>query len=334
MLKLLIMVLFCSVLFAKDTSAQTRWIMATVSSENSYQTANARQFARDVETLSGGRLTIQLHTSSSLISQPQMKRAVQTNQVQIAKPLLSVYSNENVFFEVDGIPFLTSSWEESLLLQRESEKYINEFLSRQNITIIGTVPWPSQGFYTRAPINTIEDFKNLRMRVYNPMTNRMAVLLGSNPVLISAPEVPQAFATNVVNAMITSAQTGVDSSAWDYSKHFMDFGGMRNRSVLMVNSTMLNSLDSNSRVALTEAGRLASERGLGLAKRQEIAAAETLKARGINVTTPSESINVHLQNVGQQLLEEWVRRAGPLGSDFISRFLEKRDSLRVNTSYK
>jgi TRAP-type C4-dicarboxylate transport system substrate-binding protein len=311
---------FLFTFFALSANAQTRWIMATVSTENNYQTRNVREFVREVEETTQGKLQIQLHTSSSLLSMLQMKRGVQTGQAQIGKFLLSSYANEDAFYEIDGIPFLTNSWEDSLIIQRESESYVSNRLARNNLTVISSIPWPSQGFYTNKPINTFTDLRGLRMRVYNPMTNRMASLLNANPVNIPAPEVPQAFATNIINSMVTSAQTGVDTAAWDYSRYFVDFGGMRNRSIIVVNTTALNSLQPDVRNALLAAGQRASERGLVFAQEQETAAANRLHERGIQVSNASPQLISELKVVGDQLLQDWIKRAGPEGQVMIDRY--------------
>lgn len=320
MFKLLLCFVF--LLLAFDANAQTKWIMATVSTENNYQTRNVREFVRDIEEATRGQLQIQLHTSSSLLPMAQILRGVRSNQVQIGKFLLSSYANEDPFYEIDGIPFLTNSWEDSILIQRESASYISNRLARNNVTVLATVPWPSQGFYTRSPITSMSDLRGLKMRVYNPMTNRMASLLGANPVSIAAPEVPQAFATNIINSMITSAQTGVDSAAWDYSRYFVDFGGMRNRSVIVVNTAALNALQPDIRAALIAAGQRASERGLAMAREQERGAANQLRERGMQVSNASPQLISELQSVGDQLLQDWIQRAGPEGKAMIDRYRE------------
>lgn len=322
MIRLLLCFVFAA--FTFNASAQTRWIMATVSPENNYHTRNIREFTREVEELTQGKLTFQLHTSSSLLSMPQMKRGVQSNQVQLGEFLLSSYANEDAFYEVDGIPFLTNSWEDSLLIQRLSDEYVKNRLARNNLTVLATVPWPSQGFYTNKPIIGLSDLRGLRMRVYNPMTNRMASLLGANPVSVTAPEVPQAFATNIINSMITSAQTGVDSAAWDYSRYFVDFGGMRNRNVIVVNTNSFRALQPDIRNALVAAGQKASERGIALAKEQEIAAANRLRERGVQTSNASPQLLAELQTVGDQLLQDWINRAGPEGRAMIEQYNQLR----------
>ena len=47
-----------------------------------------------------------LPANASLLPMPQIKRGVQTGQVQVGEILLTAYSNEDPFFDADAVPFL------------------------------------------------------------------------------------------------------------------------------------------------------------------------------------------------------------------------------------
>ena len=72
------------------------------------------------------------------------------------------------------------------------------------------VHWDAQGFYTKTELKSVQDLKGTRFRAYNNVTARMAELMGATPVTVQAAEVAQAFATNVIQSMFTSAQTGAN----------------------------------------------------------------------------------------------------------------------------
>ena len=107
----------------------------------------------------------------------------------------------------------------------------------------------------------------------------MAELLGATPVLVQAADIPQAFATGIVNAMMTSAQTGVDSAAWDYSRYFYNIGFTLTRNVVVANTRALRSLDAPTQAAITGRGRprhdprLGGLRGLGAGDDRQAAGA-------------------------------------------------------------
>ena len=74
-------------------SAQTKWDLPTGYSANSFQTQNVQQFANEVDQLTGGKLKITLHPGGSLYKANEIKRAVQTGQVQAAEFILSGAAN-------------------------------------------------------------------------------------------------------------------------------------------------------------------------------------------------------------------------------------------------
>ena len=246
---------------AASAEAQTRWTMATAYAEGNFRTRNLRAFIEEVQQASGGRLAIQLHPAASLLTMPNIKRGVQTCEVQLGEVLLSAYGKEDPFFEVDSVPFLADTWEATAALDRVSQPFIRARLERQGLIPLDMVPWPSQAFYTRNEIHSVADLRGLRFRTYNALTQRMAELLGATPVTVQVAEIPQAFATGVIAAMFTSAQTGVDTSAWDYARHFTDVGGMRARNLAFANARAFRALDEATREAILAAAGRAAARG-------------------------------------------------------------------------
>jgi TRAP-type C4-dicarboxylate transport system substrate-binding protein len=300
-------------------AAQIRWVMATPYAEN-FHTLNIRQFVADVERTTEGRLMIQLHPNASLLPMAQIKRGVQTGQVQLGEVLLSAYSNEDPFFEVDGVPFLAWTWPQAEALNTATEPYIRARLERQGLTLLYMVHWDAQGFYSKAEISSVQDLRGTRFRAYNNVTARMAELMGATPVTVQAAEVSQAFATNVIQSMFTSAQTGVNVTAWDFTRYWYNVGGMRTRNAVFANSRAMASLDAPTRAAVMAAAETAAERGKAMAKAAEVAMADRLRSQGMQLPAPSEQMMAELRAIGETQTAEWVQRAGPEGAEMLRRY--------------
>jgi TRAP-type C4-dicarboxylate transport system substrate-binding protein len=299
--------------------AQTRWVMATPYAEN-FHTLNIRQFIADVEAATRGGLTIQLHPNASLLPMAQIKRGVQTGQVQLGEVLLSAYANEDPFFEVDGVPFLAWTWPQAEALNAATEPFIRTRLERQGLTLLYVVHWDAQGFYVRNELRSVQDLRGTRFRAYNNVTARMAELMGATPVTVQAAEVAQAFATNVIQSMFTSAQTGVNVTAWDFTRYWYNVGGMRTRNAVFANSRALAALDPPARAALLAAAASAAERGKTMAKEAEVAMANRLRSQGMQLPTPSDQMMSELRAIGETQTAEWVQRAGPEGTQMLERY--------------
>ncbi|MEY4795150.1 MAG: hypothetical protein RL724_2086 [Pseudomonadota bacterium] len=307
-------------LSAGTAQAQTRWNMATAYADGNFHTRNIRAFIEDVEKSTNGALSIQLHSNATLLTMPNIKRGVQSGQVQMGEVLLSVHGNEDPFFEVDGVPFLADTWEATAALNNAADPFVRARLERQGLTPLYMVPWPSQGFYTRTEIKSVEDLRGQRFRSYNVLTTRMAELMGAAPVTVQVAEIPQAFATGVIAAMFTSAQTGVDTAAWDYARVFTDVGGMRAKNYVFANTRAFRALDEGTRNAVLAAAQRAAVRGLAEAKAAENEMSERLRSRGMQVVTPSAQLMTQLREIGARQTQEWAQRAGPEGAQVLERY--------------
>src|SRR5215471_15305091 len=134
---------------ALPATAQTKWDMPTAYPANNFHTENIQQFVNDIDKATGGNLKITVHANASLFKAPEIKRAVQGNQAQIGEILLVNYENEDPFYGVDGIPFLATSYADSMKLYRASRKALEDRLAKQGMTLLFAVPWPPQGIYSK-----------------------------------------------------------------------------------------------------------------------------------------------------------------------------------------
>lgn len=319
-MKSMLVAALAALVLALPARAQTRWVGATAYPEGNYHTQNLRQFLAEVEQATGGKLAVQLHTNASLLPMPQIKRAVQTGQIQMGEILLAAYGNEDPFFELDFIPFLADTWEKARALNEVTEPVLRAHLERQGLTLLYLAHWPSQAFVTRTEINRAEDLRGARFRAQSTTLARLAELVGAIPVTVQQAEVPQAFSAGIVNVMITSAQTSVDTSAWDFTRYFYDVGMMYVRNAVLVNTRAFNALDEATRKALREAAAHAAARGPGLAQNSERTMTERLRAHGMLTPAPSPEFVAAMRSFGERMAQEWAQKAGPEGQAALERY--------------
>jgi TRAP-type C4-dicarboxylate transport system substrate-binding protein len=103
-------------------------------------------------------------------------------------------------------------------------------------------------------------------RGIRPRCDHIAELVGAQPITIQAAELPQALATGVVNAFMTSGSTGYDSKAWESMTHFYDTQAWIPKNVTFVNKAAFDALDKPTQDAILKAAAVAEERGWKLAE--------------------------------------------------------------------
>ncbi len=292
--------------------AQTTWDMATPYPDAEFHTQNVRLFVEDVAEATDGELQITVHSGQSLFKHPEIKRSVQNQLVPIGEVLMANLFNEDPIFGADNIPFVATDYDSAEALWETQRPMVEERLADDGIILLYTVPWPGQGFYTNDEIASVEDLNNASFRTYNATTSRMAELLGAVPTTVEAVEIPQAFSTGVVEAMVTSAATGVRTKAWDFTNHFYDLYAWLPKNMVIVNERAFQALPEDQQTAILEAAAAAEERGWQMS--QEVSAS-TVEELGQNMTVheADDALRTELEAIGQTMAAEWAEQTGEDG---------------------
>lgn len=288
--------------FGAGPAQAQSWDMPTPYGDATFHTQNVRQFAEEVAEGTDGALEITVHSAGSLYPHESIKNAVRSRQVPIGEFLLSRLSNEDPAFGLDSQPFLATSYEEARRLWEAQEPVVAELLAEQGLVPLFSVAWPAQGLYTNGPVEDVDDLAGLRFRAYNAQLEEFAGLAGASPVQVEEPDLPQAFATGQVEAMMTSPSTGANNAAWDYVSHYTPVNAWLPKNVVVASQAALDALDPEVRAALDEAAEAAEARGWEMSRAEAEAKVAELEANGMTVVEPSEALTEGLRAIGAEML--------------------------------
>ncbi len=299
-------------------NAATKWDMPTPYGDGVHHTKNVKAFAADVKAATNGELNIVVHSGASLYKHPEIHRAVKSGQVSIGEMFMGLLGNKNAIFKADNIPFLASDFATAKKLWAASRGPIEKALAKDGLKLLYAVPWPPQGFYTKKAIQSGADLKGLKLRAYSPATSRLAVLLGAAPTTVQTPEIPQAFSTGLVDAMVTSPSTGVSSQAWDFVSHYTDTQAWIPKNMVIVNARSFKRLSKPTQKIVELAAAAAEARGWAMAEAETKAKTNTLAEKGMTVSAPSAQLKADLKKVGATMAKEWAKEAGSVGQQILS----------------
>jgi len=319
-MKRLVAAIVTALAFALPASAQTKWDLPTAYPANNFHTENLQQFAVDVDKATGGKLKLQLHPNASLFKAPEIKRAVQGGQAQAGELQLVNFENEDPLYGVDGVPFLATSYAESMKLYKAERKALDDKLAKQGIMLLYAVPWPPQGIYTNRTLNSAADMKGLKWRAYSPATSKIAELVGAQSVTVQAAEVSQALATGVIDSYMSSGATGYDSKTYEHLKHFYDTQAWLPKNAVIANRSAFDALDKPTQAALLKAAAEAETRGWKLSEEKTGWYVDQLKQKGMSIDKPSEQLTADMRKVGNLMLAEWLRKSGADGKKIIDQY--------------
>lgn len=309
-----------ALLLSLPAAAQTKWNLPAAYPADNFHTENINLFAKDVADATGGKLQITVHANASLFKAPEIKRAVQTGQAQAGEVIMSLHENEDPIYGLDVVPFLATSFDQAKKLWAAQKPALEKKLSSQGLMLLYTVAWPPQGIYAKKDINTVEDMEGLKWRAYNAGTARIAELVGAQPVTIQAAELAQALATGAVNSFMSSSATGYDTKVWESLTHFYDTQAWLPKNMVFVNKAAFDALDKPTQEAVLKAAKAAEERGWKMAEDKTKWYLEQLSANGMKVLPPSPELKAGFEKIGEQLTQDWVKKAGPDGQAVIDAY--------------
>lgn len=316
--KTLVAGLFAATLSTSALSAD--WDMPTPYPDATFHTVNINQFADDIKKATDGGLNITVHSAGSLIKHGEIKNAVRGGQVQIGEFFLSLLANEDAAYGVDSQPFVATSYDDAKKLWDAQKPVITELLAKQKLVPLYAVPWPPQGLYTNKEIATVEDLKGLKFRSYNAALEKFASLAGAAPTQVEVPDIPQAFSTGQVEAMITSPSTGANGKAWDYVSHYTPINAWVPKNIVVVNKAAFDALDEATRTAVLEAAAAAETRGWDMSMKETDAQTAVLKENGMSVVEPSAELLQGLMTIGEQMQTEWQESASEQAKSIVADF--------------
>lgn len=280
-----------------------------------------RGFAADVARRTGDSVTLRIRAATEQGEGRSIWDDVRSGRVPAGEVLASSLSPVDPIFAVDSIPFLATDYAAAWRLYQVVRPYFQKRLAECGVDLLYAVAWPPQGLFADRPIESARALRGLTLRTYNATTLRLAQLLGAQPRPMAGRDVEAALADGRIQAMITSAATGVDVKAWKHLSHFYDLRAWLPLNLVIVNHAALDGLAEDQRAALRAAAADAEAAGWGRSAAQHENHIATLAGNGTKVNAASAQLGEDLRVLGGVLTQEWIKEVGGHGIAVINDFV-------------
>lgn len=290
--------------------AQTQWQLATGYRAESFHTENIAQFARDVERVTTGALKITVHPNNTLFKLGDIRQAVEDGKSEAGETIMTSMVVEMPITGADAIPFVVNSYADARRLWNLQRPLIEKHFAARGLLPLYAVPWPPQGLFTSAPVQSPADFRGTRMRTYNQSTQRIAQMLGATAVDVPMVEVNQALSSGKMDSMITSAVTGVENRVWGQIGHYYTINAWFPKNIVFANLRAVQALSPAVREAMLAAAAEAERRGWAMSEQVADESTRELALQGMKVGRVSPSFEAELKRLGERFSREWVQSVG------------------------
>lgn len=250
------------------------------------------KFADQVEERTEGRISIEIYPSSLLGEEVSYMEQLQIGTVDIAKLSIGTINGLYTDLQVFNLPFMFKNSDEMWkVLESEIGERVLNGLNDYGIQGIGFTDNGNRNFYTTKPIETIEDFAGMTIRVQeNNMMIGMVECLGANAVNVSANEMYSALQTGVCAGGENNVNIILTESYYEVAPYVTLDSHTTGMDVICINLDLWDSLSAEDQAIFSEAMAEATvyDREIwGEAVEESLVA---LTEKGAIVSTPSDEV--------------------------------------------
>ena len=152
----------------------------------------AEFFGKKVEEYTQGRYKIQVFPSGQLANDPKAVELLQLGGIDFTVTATGSYATHLRSLNLSALPFLVDTYEQGWKLYDESKWFQNQFaqLPAKGFRVLSTFEAGFRSFTTKMPLNSPEDAKGKKIRIYpNDMIRWIMESIGFSPVVLPVTEV-------------------------------------------------------------------------------------------------------------------------------------------------
>ena len=250
----------------------------------------ASYFKEQVESLSGGSITIDLQASGVLGSENDVLDNILAGGDTIDLSRISAFALTSYGCKKSmllSLPYTFVSREHwwNFANSDLAPDFLNE-PQELGLPVRG-VFYGEEGFrhfFTVDPVSGIEDLAGMKLRVSNdPVMNGLVEGLGATPTVVSFNELYSALQTGVVDGAEQPIANYASNAFPEVANNLILDGHTLGAVQVVITDNAWNKLTANQQEAVMEAGRLSQEFNASLSEDEENRVLEELKAEGCNV---------------------------------------------------
>lgn len=308
--------------FAGAASAQTSLDMANEYPPNSIHAETADHFIEALTEAAGGAITVTPHHGGALgYKSVDHYDAVGDGAVPIATSFSGAWSGINPIFLVSSLPFLATNLEDTRALYEATRPYYEAAMEADNQVFLYATPWPASGFWAKAPIDSVEALRGLKIRSFDTPGTTTLVNAGAAPVQLSWADIVPQLTTNGIDAVLTSADGGASAQFWEYLSDFTEVNYALPLQVTHMNRDAFEDLSEEERAAVLEAARDTEAFGWDLLSSRVSDNYKALEENGVTVTTEVDpELISSLQAAAEPVVAEWAERVGPDAEELLATY--------------
>jgi C4-dicarboxylate-binding protein DctP len=258
-----------------------------------HMTKLLESFAADVKARTNGQVEVQLFGSEQLAKAAENFPAVARGTIEAAMSVNFQWGTTIPEMSATLIPYSMSDLERiKRFPASDARRFLDEKLATRGVKSVAWLYITRQTIITssRRPIVALDDFKGVKIRGLNPLTDNALTAAGAAPSAMPGSEVYQALQSGVLDAGLTDLSAAFSRKYYEVQKYGTVGPIFTIYFHMYANPAWWNKLAPAHRQAIEAAASKVEQEAIGVTEATAAAALTDLAAKGmtLHVQTPQE----------------------------------------------
>lgn len=267
------------------------------------------KYADEIAKRTNGQMDLQVHYSSGLGFAPGDALNVVSRGLLPANELtISYLEGQEPWFKYGTLPFASKSYDEARIQRETAYPYLERYVwAKWKVVPLVQWIWDPMVIFSTKRIDTLEDIKGLKVRVFGTSLPKLMMAVGATPVTMPFGEVPVALRLGTVDAAVTSYTLAVSAKLYEAVKYvyatniFFGSDGW-----LVANQAAFEKLPNNVRDEMSRTAKEFNENQWASAIEAMKIAQDTFRGRGVSIVNPPKDLMSKMEEAAKPIWAEWT----------------------------
>jgi TRAP-type C4-dicarboxylate transport system substrate-binding protein len=271
--------------------------------------------AEEIQNRTKGRVKLEIVSLPELgLSGFELVRVMQAGLVDIGDVMPTYVAGDIPVIEGADILGIFGDYDTAEKGHRAWEALLRDkYTEKLGAVVLGSWPWAQQLLFSNKPVNSLDDVKGMKIRVFSPAMAQFVRALGGEPVSLAYAELYTALERKTVDGAITCSRCGWDTKLYEATKYLVDLHmGTAVSTLFVVSKRSWDKMPPDIRQTLTAVGSDFTERGWRLSREWATDGIEkNTKQGGMKFNVVPKDRAPVLKLVQENVAPAWAKRAGP-----------------------
>jgi TRAP-type C4-dicarboxylate transport system substrate-binding protein len=313
--------------FSTAASAATvKWDMANEYQESSIHGQGQKVFSDTLMKESGGSVVVTNHFGGSIgYKSKEHFDAVGDGALPIANTSMGQVAGIEPIFLLSSLPFLVGSADDAKVLWEVAKPHYEAVFAKHNQVLLYASPWPPAGIWSKKPVLSSSNLSGLKIRAWDASGTRTLKTAGAAAVQMSWADVVPQLSSGGIEAVLTSAEGGVNAKFWEHLSHFNAINYSMSLNMTHVNKDAFDALSAEQKAAVMKAAEVAGDAAWAALAERVGQNYKDMRANGITVaeTVPAGFLG-ELNAAGDGVYDDWLSKVGDTGKAILDEYKSRR----------